>query len=144
MTRLVIYLSFIHNSIGDADFYPGGLSNPVPPGCFSISCAHYRAPEYYAESVYPGNEFNFMGVKCSSLDALNGNYCHGTSGKIFTIFLYFNILKKFYHLFFFLFQSVPMGYATPSYLKGNFFLKINDKSPFGLNAIKDHKPICRG
>lgn len=35
-----------------------------------------------------------------------------------------------------------MGYATPDNLKGNFFLKINDESPYGLNATKDFKPIC--
>lgn len=41
---------------GDADFFPNGLQ-PLPPGCLSISCAHQRAPEFYAESVYPGQEF---------------------------------------------------------------------------------------
>lgn len=39
-------------------------------------------------------------------------------------------------------KEYPMGYATPHNLKGNFFLKTNDKSPFGVNATKDFKPVC--
>lgn len=88
----------------------------MPPGCVSISCAHARAPEFYAESVYPGYENNFLGVKCGSLTALNGNFCPG---------------KKY-----------PMGYAVPKNLKGNFFLKTNDKSLYGLNAPKNFSVIC--
>ncbi|XP_055296585.1 uncharacterized protein LOC129565592 [Sitodiplosis mosellana] len=101
--------------LGDIDWYPNGVQ-PLPPGCLSISCAHQRAPEFYAESVYPGNENNFMGVKCGSLAAYSAKYCPG--------------------------RAYPMGYATPQNLKGNFFLKTNDKSPFGLNATKDFKPVC--
>lgn len=100
---------------GDADFFPNGV-NPLPPGCSSISCAHQRAVEFFAESVYPGNENNFMSVKCGSLSALISNYCHG--------------------------KAYPMGYATPHNLKGNFFLKTNEKSPFGLNATKNAIPKC--
>lgn len=103
------------DAIGDADFYPNGL-DPLPPGCLSITCAHARAPELYAESVYPGNENNFLGVKCGSLTALNANFCPG---------------KKY-----------PMGYAVPFNLKGNYFLKTNDKSPFGEHAAKNSKPNC--
>lgn len=90
--------------------------DPLPPGCLSITCAHARAPEFYAESVYPGYENNFLGVKCGSLTALNGNFCPG---------------KKY-----------PMGYATPRDIKGNYFLKTNDKSPFGENAPKNFTPPC--
>lgn len=91
--------------------------DPLPPGCLTITCAHARAPEFYAESVYPGNENNFLGVKCGSLSALNGNFCPG---------------KKF-----------AMGYAVPKNLKGNYFLKTNDKSPFGENA-RNVTPTCVG
>ncbi|XP_031628400.1 vitellogenin-2-like [Contarinia nasturtii] len=101
--------------LGDIDFFPNGVQ-PLPPGCLSISCAHQRAPEFYAESVYPGNEFNFMAVKCGSLSALNGKYCPG--------------------------KPIPMGYATPLNIKGNYFLKTNEESPYGLNATKDFKPVC--
>lgn len=100
---------------GDIDFYPNGVQ-PLPPGCFDIVCAHTRAPELYAESVYPGNENNFLGVKCSSLFALNSNSCRG--------------------------PAFPMGFATPQNLKGNFFLKTNDKGPYGLNAVKGFQPVC--
>lgn len=89
---------------------------PLPPGCLSMSCAHGRAPEFYAESVYPGNEKNFLGVKCESLSSLNSNFCSG--------------------------KGHPMGYATPHNLKGLFFLKTNDKRPFGLNATNSIKPVC--
>lgn len=92
--------------------------DPLPPGCLTITCAHARAPEFYAESVYPGNENNFLGVKCGSLSALNGNFCPG---------------KKF-----------AMGYAVPKNLKGNYFLKTNDKSPFGENATRNVTPTCVG
>lgn len=69
-----------------------------------------------AESVYPGNENNFMGVKCGSLTALTSNFCPG--------------------------QSFPMGFATPKNLKGNYFLKTNSESPYGENSRKE-KAICK-
>lgn len=100
---------------GDADFFPNGIT-PLPPGCFSITCAHLRAVEYYAESVYPGNELNFLGVKCNSLSAYNSKYCQGT--------------------------AYPMGYATPSYIKGNFFLQTNSEKPYGKSAKKNFQPKC--
>lgn len=106
---------FFNSILGDADFYPNGVQ-PLPPGCISITCAHQRAPAYYAESVYPGNENNFIGVKCSSLSSLNSNFCTG--------------------------KGISMGYASPQNLKGNYFLSTNADSPYGLNATKDFKPIC--
>lgn len=57
-----------------------------------------------------------MAIKCGSLSALLSNDCDGS--------------------------AAPMGYATPRNLKGNFFLKTNEKSPFGLNATQNFKPIC--
>lgn len=90
--------------------------DPLPPGCLSISCAHARAWEYYAESVYPGNECNFLGVKCGSLNALNSKFCPG--------------------------KKQVMGYAVSNKLKGNFFLKTNDEKPFGEFSRKDFKPTC--
>lgn len=106
---------YLFSNSGDADFFPNGVQ-PLPPGCLSINCAHQRATEFFAESIYPGNEHNFLGVKCSSLSALLSNYCPG--------------------------KAYPMGYATPHNLKGNFFLKTNEQSPFGLNATKNAKPRC--
>lgn len=78
---------------------------PLPPGCYTITCAHGRAWEFYAESVYPGNENAFEAVKCGSISALNSGYCPG---------------PKF-----------PMGYAVPHNLKGNFFANTNSATPFG-------------
>lgn len=123
--------------IGDADFFPNGDNiilndfserfleltffraipgvTPLPPGCLDIVCAHLRAPEFYAESVYPGNENNFLGVKCGSLSALNGKFCPG--------------------------KGFPMGYAVPKNLKGNYFLKTNSRTPFGMNS-HNNKPVC--
>lgn len=82
--------------------------DPLAPGCISIVCAHARSYEYYAESVMPGNENGFMGVKCASLYALTSGRCPG--------------------------KKAPMGYATTSNLKGNYFLQTGRKSPFGINA----------
>lgn len=90
--------------------------DPLPPGCLSISCAHARAPEFYAESVLPGYEESFLGVKCGSLSALSGNYCPG--------------------------KKVPMGYACPKDVKGNFFLKTKGESLFGENAPENFTVIC--
>lgn len=101
--------------VGDADFYPNGV-NPLPPGCFSMSCAHHRAVAFFAESVFPGNEYNFIGIKCDSLSSLNSNFCRT--------------------------QGHPMGYATPHNLKGIFFLKTGEDKPYGLNATKGATPVC--
>lgn len=90
--------------IGDCDFYPNGVVS-LPPGCFTITCAHGRAWEIYAESVYPGNENAFEAVKCGSISALNGGYCPG--------------------------PKYAMGYAIPHNLKGNFFANTNSGTPFG-------------
>lgn len=68
-----------------------------------------------AESVYPGNENNFMGVKCGSLTALSSKFCPG---------------KKF-----------AMGYAVPINLKGNYFLKTKGEAPYGESSKKE-KPVC--
>lgn len=101
---------------GDVDFFPNGVQ-PLPPGCYTITCAHLRAVEYYAESVYPGNEMNFLALKCNSLSAYNSQYCNG--------------------------RTYPMGYATPSYMRGNFFLNTNSEKPYGKSAQKDFKPKCK-
>lgn len=87
--------------------FPLGV-HALPPGCTSITCAHQRAVEYYAESVYPGNENNFPSIQCNSLNADDTTYCSD--------------------------KTVPMGFAAPSTLKGNYFLRTNEESPFGKNA----------
>ncbi|XP_017484585.1 PREDICTED: vitellogenin-1-like [Rhagoletis zephyria] len=93
--------------LGDADFYPGGL-DPLPPGCFDVSCAHHRAVRYYAESVCPGNERNFMAKRCYSLTGLREEKCPGA--------------------------EYPMGIDVPHSLNGNYFLEVNGDSPYGKNG----------
>ncbi|KXJ76141.1 hypothetical protein RP20_CCG010246 [Aedes albopictus] len=90
--------------IGDIDFYPNGL-NSVQPGCLTVICSHSRAWEYYAESVYPGNENNFVGVKCNSLSAVIDGLCNS--------------------------MTATMGYNVSHKRKGSFFLRVHSKSPYG-------------
>lgn len=90
--------------IGDIDFYPNGL-NSIQPGCYTITCSHSRAWEYYAESVAPGNERNFIAVKCNGLGALISGLC-----------------RK---------RTAVMGFAVSNSTKGNFFLRVNSASPYG-------------
>ena len=95
--------------MGDIDFYPGGLS-PLPPGCITTVCAHLRSWEYYAETIFPGNEQNFIGTRCSSLTRLREGKCPG--------------------------KQVPMGYAVRTTAKGNYFLEVRPNSPYGVNGDK--------
>lgn len=81
-----------------------------------LDCAHRRATELYGESVFPGYENNFIGVKCTSIEALNSQSCPGI--------------------------GYPMGFATPSTVKGNLFLTTKSQSPYGLNAPPNYQPIC--
>ncbi|XP_073830214.1 vitellogenin-1-like [Musca autumnalis] len=97
------------NPTGDVDFYPGGL-DPLPPGCVSVTCAHARAWEYFGETIYPGNENNFLGARCTSLTRLRENKCP----KL----------------------TVPMGYATPTNVKGSYFMEVRGEAPFGMGGDK--------
>jgi lipoprotein lipase len=78
------------------------------PGCLTIFCSHSRAWEYFAETVYKGNENNFIGKKCGSLHSLDIDAC----------------IRK----------DIPMGYACPKDAKGNFFLRTETEFPFGKNG----------
>ncbi|XP_016979917.1 vitellogenin-1-like [Drosophila rhopaloa] len=93
--------------LGDVDFYPGG-TGPLPAGCLSASCAHQRSWEYYAETVYPGNEGNFMATRCTSMSKLREFRCSG--------------------------NGVPMGYDVPQNIKGNYFAEVRASSPFGIHS----------
>ncbi|XP_055298187.1 vitellogenin-1-like [Sitodiplosis mosellana] len=101
--------------IGAVDFYVNGLF-PHPPGCFTMICAHLRAADFYAESVYPGNERNFLSIECGALLTLNTHYCSK--------------------------NEYPMGYALPQNIGGIFYLNTNEESPYGMNVTKDFKPVC--
>lgn len=120
-----LYVDIIHSNpgnlgkkdpIGDIDFYPGGL-DPLISGCFDIACSHERSWKLYAESVYPGNENVFMSAKCNSQKSV----VRGDCGDL----------------------NVPMGYPDkPFNTKGNFFLAVNSKSPYGKGQGKAIDPSC--
>lgn len=112
-----VYVDVIHTNngalgqripIGDADFYPNGVTI-LQPGSFDIGSSHTRAVDLYAESVLPGNENTFSATKCNSLYSLNSGLC--TRGR------------------------ASMGYAATPEDKGNFFLKTDSKSPYGEAKI---------
>lgn len=94
--------------VGDADFYPNGY-RAIPAGCETITCAHSRSWQYYAETVYPGNEYGFMAAICTSLKALNDGKCEG--------------------------ERYPMGIACPTSIRGDLFLHTRDTAPYGLNSL---------
>lgn len=68
----------------------------LQPGTFDIESSHARAWHYYAETIYPGNENNFLARKCTSMKAVDKQNCLGP--------LY------------------PMGYAAPFNLKGKHII----------------------
>ncbi|XP_017765759.1 PREDICTED: pancreatic triacylglycerol lipase-like [Eufriesea mexicana] len=94
----------MNNALADADFWPDG--GHVQSGCKvnDISCSHGRSYEYFAESI--NSEVGFVGVQCSNYDKYLRNECaHNPTGI--------------------------MGGAKPQPgLKGNYFLKMNAKSPY--------------
>uniref|UniRef100_A0A1I8MGG5 Lipase domain-containing protein n=1 Tax=Musca domestica TaxID=7370 RepID=A0A1I8MGG5_MUSDO len=97
-------------SLGDADFYPGG-KGPIKPGCVQFGCSHERSIRYYIETVYPGNERNFLAKRCNSLASLNGGRCRG--------------------------PEYPLGFAVPHDLVGDYYLNVNADQPYGKNASAD-------
>uniref|UniRef100_A0A1B0D6F2 Lipase domain-containing protein n=1 Tax=Phlebotomus papatasi TaxID=29031 RepID=A0A1B0D6F2_PHLPP len=93
--------------IGDADFYPNGMS-VLMPGCAGIVCSHLRAYEYFAESVYPENDNGFQAIRCNSLRGVTTRRCKS--------------------------NFVPMGYACPNTAKGNYFLEVNPNGLYGYHS----------
>ncbi|XP_050329624.1 vitellogenin-1-like [Bactrocera neohumeralis] len=92
-----------------ADFFVGGRF-PIQNGCNDSVCSHQRSWQYYMESVYPGNEYNFLAKRCGSLLSLDQGRCVG--------------------------DDYPMGIATPIGLQGLFILKVNPTEPYGMNATE--------
>ena len=110
------FVDIIHSStgvvgniehFGDADFYVNGYE-PFPPGCKDDDCAHERAWEYYAESVYVGNENNFMAKICESPRKFKRDQCEP--------------------------GEYPMGYNASSQGEGRLFLSVNPEKPYGKNG----------
>lgn len=85
--------------------------DPLQPGCFTIFCAHSRAYEYFAETVYPGQERHFEATRCNKLGAYKRGRCVG--------------------------PTVPMGMLAgtgATAASGSYFLLTNAASPFGRGA----------
>lgn len=82
----------------------------LQPGCWTIICAHSRAYEYFAETVYENNGNNFIGTQCNSLSALRDGKCA--------------------------IKHIPMGMNTPSTARGNYYLETNKKAPYGRGFKK--------
>ncbi|XP_017840383.2 LOW QUALITY PROTEIN: vitellogenin-1 [Drosophila busckii] len=95
--------------LGDVDFYPGG-AHPIQPGCLTIGCSHTRSVEYFAESVYPQQQRNFLGWKCSSWRQLGQRKCE--KDKVST-----------------------MGYRINNKAKGIYYVDVNNWSPYGRNQV---------
>ena len=103
------------DALGDIDFYVQGFA-PIKPGCTVFGCSHARAWQYYAESVYPGYEENFLATHCSSLRKVENGQCNEST-------------------------VTPMGYAVPNDKKGTFMLSVNSQLPYGENASDDGELI---
>lgn len=103
------------DSLGDIDFYVQGFA-PIKPGCRVFGCSHTRAWQYYAESVYPGYEENFLATRCNSLRKLENGQCNEST-------------------------ATAMGYAVATNQKGTFMLSVNAQLPFGENASDDGELI---
>lgn len=73
-------------------------------------CAHSRAYEYFAESVYKNNGNNFIGTQCNSISALRNGRCTT--------------------------KHIPMGIDTPHTAHGNYYLETNKKAPYGRSFQK--------
>lgn len=93
------------NPIGQSDFYPNfGYSQP---GCgidLTGSCAHGRAYEFFAESIYNPN---FVAQGCTSANDIRYNRCTQTG------------------------ETARMGGEPPNHgVTGYFILDTNAASPF--------------
>ncbi|XP_065365349.1 vitellogenin-1-like [Calliphora vicina] len=95
------------DQLGDIDFYVQGFA-PIKPGCIAFGCSHTRAWKYYAESVYPGHEMDFLATRCSTLRKAQSGLCNEA--------------------------TVAMGFEVPFNEKGTYMLSVNPEVPYGENA----------
>lgn len=95
------------DQLGDIDFYVQGLA-PIKPGCTAFGCSHTRAWKYYAETVYPGHEMDFLATRCSTLRKAQRGLCNEA--------------------------SVAMGLGVSFGEKGKYALSVNADVPYGQNA----------
>lgn len=93
---------------GDVDFFAGGYV-ASKPGCgISIRCSHEISVQYFAESVYPENERNFVGRQCRNLEELKAESCNGP-------------------------KSI-MGFGNTGVARGIHYVAVRSSPPFGEYA----------
>lgn len=109
MTLTSVYMVFVV-------FLINRKEEALQPGCDDIICSHKRAYQYYAESVYPTNDYAFLGIQCSSLADLDAGRCMG--------------------------KRYPMGYATPPTQTGEYYLRTNDRTPYGKKSRNPSEIVC--
>lgn len=98
--------------LGTADFYPNfGYNQPGCPCDFTHICSHFRATNFYAESL--NNPDQFYAQKCASFDEISQNQC--------------TVLSSGY----------LMG-GEPSYknISGVFYLPTNANPPYAVSKGK--------
>ena len=59
--------------LGHVDYYPNGGQNQ---GCIVPGCSHFRAKEYYIESIYAAPARIFLSKNCNSWKQFQYNDCH--------------------------------------------------------------------
>lgn len=104
------------NALGDADFYPNGPTS-IMTGVNSLMESSNLAVKYFAETVIPGQEHNFLAVEDYSME-------HFKKHK--------NLGPK-----------VIMGYMVQKNIRGIFFLDVNKESPYGLNGLRNQIVYCK-
>lgn len=72
----------------------------IQQGCWSTSCSVNRAYQFYAKTVYPGNEYLFNATKCESAGLFRMGNCNNVTSQI------------------------PLGISTPTWARGNFYLTL--------------------
>ncbi|XP_011199758.2 phospholipase A1 [Bactrocera dorsalis] len=93
-----------YETYGHVGFYVGG-KYPIKNGCTTPSCSHGIVIPFYAESVYPNNNRDFIAKQCTSSKRLN---CNGA--------------------------ETVMGFAVSHNARGTYMLETNAKAPYGKNA----------
>ena len=101
----------LRGAVGDQDYYPNGGS--FQPGCpinnngEMNTCSHSRGYELYVESIT--NLSSLLAIKCKNYKKFLAGDCKNNA----------------------IIVSLP-GADTVTKIKGSYFLKTKDKSPFGM------------